>query len=140
VRQNIAVMEKKLPPKLDREILKQLGTEQLVEIIIDQGKSIEKLTNRVVELEKEIEKLKVSRHLETITSSKPPSGDILKETENKQEEKPEENQTRKRKSGGQPGHRGKRRKVFGGVDRIYLRWWDSKCVYGEVRGNSLANQ
>jgi transposase len=44
-----------------------LAIEQLVEIIIDQGKSIEKLTNRVVELEKEIEKLKVSRHLETIT-------------------------------------------------------------------------
>jgi transposase len=60
-------MEKNLPPKRDREILKQLATEQLVEIIIDQGESIEKLTNRVVELEKEIEKLKVSRDLETIT-------------------------------------------------------------------------
>ncbi|WP_187289568.1 hypothetical protein [Trichormus azollae] len=48
-------------------------------------------------------------------------GDILKETENKQEDKPEENQTRNRKPGGQPGHRGKRRKVFGGVDRIDLR-------------------
>jgi hypothetical protein len=35
VRQNIAVMEKRLPPKLDREILKQLATEELVEIIID---------------------------------------------------------------------------------------------------------
>jgi transposase len=67
VRQNIAVMEKKLGPKLDRDILKQLGTEQLVEIIIHQGKSIDNLTNKVVELEKEIEKLKVSRHLETIT-------------------------------------------------------------------------
>jgi hypothetical protein len=32
---------------LHREILKQLGTEELVEIIIDQGKSIENLTNRV---------------------------------------------------------------------------------------------
>jgi transposase len=48
-------------------------------------------------------------------------GEILKKTENKQEEKPEENQTGKRKPGGQPGHRGKRRKVFGGVDRIHLR-------------------
>jgi transposase len=67
VRQNIAVMEKKLGPKLDREILKQLGTEQLVGVIIDQGKSIENLINRVVELEKEIEKLKVSGDLETIT-------------------------------------------------------------------------
>ncbi|WP_049790961.1 hypothetical protein [Trichormus azollae] len=85
------------------------------------GKSIENLTNKVVELEKEIEKLKVSRDLETIRLSKAPLGDILKETENKQEEKPEENQTRKRKPGGQQGHRGKRRKVFGGVDRIDLR-------------------
>jgi transposase len=67
VRQNIALMEKKLPPKLDRDILKQLAIEELVETIIDQGKSIENLTNRVVELEKEIEKLKVSRDLETIT-------------------------------------------------------------------------
>ena len=76
-------MEKKLPPKLDREILKQLAIEQLVEVIIDQGKSIENLRNRVVELEKEIEKLKVSRDLETITLSKPPWPDILKKTENK---------------------------------------------------------
>jgi transposase len=60
-------MEKKLPPKLDREILKQLLCSQLVGIIIDQGKSIENLTNRVVELEEEIDKLKVSRDLETIT-------------------------------------------------------------------------
>jgi transposase len=52
VRQNIVVMEKKLGPKLDREILKDLGTEELVEIIIDQEKTIEKLTNRVVQLEK----------------------------------------------------------------------------------------
>ena len=52
-------MEKNLPRKLDREILKQLATEQLVEVIIEEGKSIEKLTKRVVELEEEIEKLKV---------------------------------------------------------------------------------
>jgi hypothetical protein len=36
-----------LPPKLDREILKQLATEQLVEMIIEEGNSIEKLTNRI---------------------------------------------------------------------------------------------
>jgi transposase len=47
-------------------------------------------------------------------------GDILKKTENKQEDKPEENQTRKRKLGGQLGHRGKRRKVFGRIHRINL--------------------
>jgi transposase len=100
-------MEKNLPRTLDTEILKQLATEQVVEIIIEEGKSIEKLTNRVVELEKEIEKLKVSRDLDSIRLWKAPSGDILKKTENKQQETPEENQTPKRKPEGQGGHRGK---------------------------------
>ena len=113
-------MGKNLPPKLDREILKQLATEQLVEIIIEEGKSIERLTNRVVELEKEIEKLKVSRDLDSIRLWKPPSGNILKKTENKQQEKPEQNQTQKRKPGGEGGHRGKTRKGFGGVDRFEI--------------------
>jgi hypothetical protein len=45
-------MEKNLPRKLNRDILKQLVTEQVVEMIIEEGKSIEMLTNRVVELEK----------------------------------------------------------------------------------------
>jgi transposase len=53
-------------------------------MIIEEGKSIEKLTNRVVELEKEIEKLKVSRDLDSMRLSKAPLGDILKETEKKQ--------------------------------------------------------
>ena len=70
-------MEKNLPPKLDSETLKQLATFQLVGIIMEQGKTIEKLTSRVVEQQK-IEKLKVSRDLDSTTSSKPPSGDILK--------------------------------------------------------------
>jgi transposase len=82
-------MEKNLPRKLNTEILKELATEQLVEIIIEEGKSIEKLTNRVVELEEEIEKLKVSRDLHRIRLWKAPSGDILKKTENKQQQKPE---------------------------------------------------
>jgi transposase len=113
-------MEKNLPRKLDTEILKQLATEQVVEIIIEEGKSIEKLTNRVVELEKEIEKLKVSRDLDTIRLWKPPLGDIVKKSENKQQQKPEENQTPKRKLGGQAGHRGKTRRGFGGVDRFEI--------------------
>ncbi|MEO3705213.1 hypothetical protein AAFM79_10640 [Trichormus azollae HNT15244] len=64
-------------------------------MIIEEGKSIEKLTNRVVELEKEIEKLKVSRDLDRIKLWKAVLGDILKKTDNKQQEKPEENQTPK---------------------------------------------
>jgi transposase len=82
-------MEKNLPPKLETEILKQLATEQVVEMIIEEGKTIEKLTNRVVELEKEIEKLKVSRDLDSIRLWKAASGNILKKTENKQQDKPE---------------------------------------------------
>ena len=113
-------MEKNLRPKLDREIFKQLATEQLVEIIIEEGKSIEKLTNRVVELEEEIERLKVNRDLDSIRLWKPPSGNILKKTENKQQEKPEEKQTPKRKAGAQAGYRGKTRKEFGGVDRFEI--------------------
>jgi transposase len=113
-------METNLPRKLERDILKQLATEQLVEMIIEEGKSIEKLTNKVVELEKEIEKLKVSRDLDSIRLWKAPSGDILKKSENKQQEKPEENQTPKRKPGGQAGHRGKTRRGFGGVDRFEI--------------------
>jgi transposase len=84
-------------------------------MIIEEGKSIEKLTNRVVELEKEIEKLKVNRDLDSIRLWKAPSGDILKKTENKQQQKPEENQTLKRKPRGQAGHRGQMRRGFGGV-------------------------
>ena len=97
-----------------------MATEQLVETIIEQEKSIEKLTNRVVELETEIEKLKVSRDLDSITLWKPLSGNILKKTENKQQEKPEENHTLKRKPGAQAGHRGKTRRGFGGVDRFEI--------------------
>jgi transposase len=78
-------MERNLPRKLDTEILKQLATEELVEIIIEEGNSIEKLTNRVVE----IEKLKVSRDLDGIRLWKAASGNILKKTENKQQDKPE---------------------------------------------------
>ena len=96
-------MQKDLLPKLDSETLKQLATEQLVEIIIEQGKTIEKLTSRLIELEQEVEKLKFSRDLDSTTSSKPPSGDLLKKTENKLEEQSQQNETAKRKPGGQPG-------------------------------------
>jgi transposase len=117
-------MEKNLPPKLDRESLRQLTTEQLVEMVMEQALAIEALKSRVIELESVIEKLKVSRDLDSTTSSKPPSGDILKKTENKQAL----SETLKRKPGGQPGHQGKTRKGFGRVDRFeILRPQMCKC-------------
>ena len=113
-------MEKALPQKLDRETLKQLPLEQLVDMIIEQAIAIQELNKRIVELEQEVQKLKVSRDLDSQTSSKPPSGDLLKKSEKKQEDNQEERETRKRKPGGQPGHRGKTRQGFGRVDRVKI--------------------
>jgi transposase len=127
-------MEKDLPSKLDSETLRQLSIEQLVEIIIEQAKGIEQLKTRVIELEQEIEKLKVSRDLDSTTSSKPPSGDILKKTENKLEE----SETPKRKPGGQPGHSGKTRKGFSRVDRFeILRPQVCSCGHKEFHAKPI---
>lgn len=121
-------MGKNLLLKLERETLLQLAPSQLVDIIVEQAIAIEKLNSRILELEEKVEKLKVSRDLDSSTSSKPPSGDILKKTENKQQDKPEESEAPKRKPGGQPGHQGKTRSGFGRVDRYeILRPED--CVY-----------
>ncbi len=54
-------MEKDLPRKLDRETLLQLPPEQLVDRIIEQAPATEKLNKRILELEQEVQKLKVSR-------------------------------------------------------------------------------
>src|SRR6476620_6457606 len=114
-------MKKNLPPKLNSEILKQLATEKLVEMIVEQATAIEQLKSRVIELEQEIEKLKISRDLDSTTSSKPPSSDLLKKSEKKLEaQTEEERETPKRKPGGQPGHPGKTRKGFGRADRLEI--------------------
>jgi transposase len=113
-------MKKNLPPKLNSEILKQLATEKLVEMIVEQARAIEHLKSRVIELEQEIEKLKISRDLDSTTSSKPPSSDLLKKSEKKLEAQTEFRETPKRKPGGQPGHPGKTRKGFGRVDRFEI--------------------
>jgi len=110
-------MKKEPPLKLDSEILNQLAPSQMVEIIIEQAKAIEQLKSRVVELEKKIQELKVSRDLDSIISSKPLSANLLKKTENHPVAQPSDRQTPKRKPGGQPGHPGKTRKGFSRVDR-----------------------
>ncbi len=84
---------KNLPLELDREILMQLAPEQLVEIIVEQAIATMKLNERILELEKEVQKLKVNRDLDSKISSKPPSGDILKKSENKQDVGDEESGT-----------------------------------------------
>ena len=122
-------MNQNLPQDLDRESLNQLSKEELVEIIIEQSKVIRELQKIIVELQQEIERLKVSRDLDSSNSSKPPSGDIHKRSENKKAlPQEEESNQPKKKPGGQPGHQGKTRKGFGRVDRYeILRPTD--CVY-----------
>ncbi|RCJ14468.1 transposase [Nostoc sp. ATCC 43529] len=121
-------MNHNLPQKLDRESLNQLSKEQLVEIIIEQSKVIRELQEIIVELQQEIQRLKVSRDLDSSNSSKPPSGDIHKKSENKKASSQEESSQPNKKPGGQPGHQGKTRKGFGRVDRYeILRPED--CIY-----------
>jgi transposase len=113
-------MQKDLPQRLDDQSLKKLAPEQLVKIIIEQARTIEKLNKTIVELEQQIEKLKVSRDKDSKISSQPPSADILKKSEKKQEVADEEGNTTKRKPGGQLGHPGKTRKGFDRVDKLEI--------------------
>ena len=105
-------MNQSLPQELDRESLNQLSKEQLVEIIIEQSKAIGELQKIIIELQQEIERLKVSRDLDSSNSSKPPSGDIHKKSENKKAAPQEESNHPKIKPGGQPGHTGTNQNSF----------------------------
>ncbi len=81
------------PQCQNKEQLSQLSTKELVEIILAQQEIIEGLYQ-------EIEKLKISRDLDSKVSSKPPSSDLLKKPE-KKTDSPEKEGTRKnRKPGG----------------------------------------
>ncbi|MGK7930128.1 MAG: IS66 family transposase [Microcystaceae cyanobacterium] len=106
--------EIKLGSLLNRDELNQLSKEELVDIVLTQQE-------RLKQLEQEIEKLKLSRDLDSKTSSKPPSTDLLKKSEKpKPTESDEERNGKKRKPGGQPGHKGKTRKGFAKIDRIEI--------------------
>lgn len=121
-------MNQSLPEDLDPESLNQLPKEKLVEIIIEQSRVISELQKTILELQQEIERLKVSRDLDSSNSSKPPSGDILKKSETKKALPQEESNHPKRKPGGQPGHQGKTRQGFGRIDRYeILRPLDCVC-------------
>lgn len=108
------------PQQVDIESLSQWSKEELVEIVIEQGNVIVTLQKTIIELQQEIERLKISRDLDSKNSSKPPSGDILKKSEKKIEDIKQDPNTPKRKPGGQLGHQGKTRKGFGRVDRFEI--------------------
>ncbi len=87
-----------------------MSTKELVEIILAQQEIIAKLFQQV-------EKLTLSRDLDSKISSKPPSSDLLKKPEKKTKSSETEGTSQKRKPGGQLGHTGKTRKGFGRIDR-----------------------
>jgi transposase len=122
-----------ISPLFQAEDLYQLPTEKLVEIIWAQQ-------SQILQLTQEIEKLKVSLNLNSQTSSKPPSTDLLKKSEKEKEATPEEKKKRKRKPGGQPGHQGKTRKGFGRVDRYEILKPESCPNCGSQEGKGKAVQ
>jgi transposase len=86
------------------EELLLLSKEQLVEIIL--------------RLETRIAKLEMRLGIDSTTSSKPPSTDLLTKSEHPQSSSPEE--PPKRKPGGQLGHKGFTRKGFAKPDHFAL--------------------
>ncbi|MGF1496517.1 MAG: IS66 family transposase, partial [Elainellaceae cyanobacterium] len=103
-------------PCPERSALEQTPHSVLVEIVLQQQQVIEGFTQ-------EVERLKAIVERDSRTSSKPPSSDLLRRSEKKEETAVEDESqgdaspTGKRKRGGQAGHEGKTRKGFGRVDR-----------------------
>ena len=71
-------------------------------------------------LQKKIARLEESLNLDSKISSKPPSTDLIKKSEQKKLQLDADRATTKRTPGGQPGHEGKTRKGFGRFDRIEI--------------------
>lgn len=94
----------------NKEQLNQLSIQELVDIVLTQQEIIKSLNQ-------EIEKLKISKNLDSKISSKPPSSDLLKKPEKKTDSPQQKGTRKKRNPGGQLGHQGKTRKGFGRVDR-----------------------
>ena len=99
-------MSKQVPHQASDDDLYQLSQEELGEI--------------VKALQAEIGRLKEIINLDSKTSSKPPSQDIIKKSKKKQSTQYSSLDEPRRKPGGQPGHPGKTRKGFGRVDRIEI--------------------
>ena len=99
-------MSKKVPPQHSDDDNYQLSKEELVEII--------------KALQTEIVRLKEILTLDSKTSSKPASQDIIKKSEKQKSTSDTDEKEPDIKPGGQPGHEGKTRKRFGRVDTIEI--------------------
>jgi transposase len=125
------MMNKDLPPELERERLNELPKEELVEMIIQQVIVNRELLSSIQELKQEIEKLCVIADLDSKTSSKPPSTDLLKKSEKNKPETESFAPRPKRAPAGQPGHKGKTRKGFDRVAR-YEILRPQRCCCGQA--------
>lgn len=117
---SITNMNQSQPEELDRESLSQLPKEELVEMLIQQAQVNRKLLESIQELKQEIEKLRVIANLDSKTSSKPPSTDLLKKSEKNKSKTESLTDSPKRSPGGQVGHKGKTHKGFDRVDRYEI--------------------
>jgi transposase len=93
--------------------LNQLSKEELVQLVVEARQKIK-------ELEERLTQLTISLNLDSKTSSKPPSTDLLKKSEKPKPTRESEELKPKRKPGGQPGHQGSTRKGFNRIDRVSI--------------------
>ena len=90
----------------EREQLRQLDKEQLIDIILELREMVKRLTARIEFLEGQLAK-------HSGNSSKPPSSDGLKKPSPKSQR-----ETGKRQSGGQPGHKGETLEAVAQPDEV----------------------
>ena len=102
-------MMKEVPEQPDPKSLSQLSKEELVSVIIEQASLSREQQLFIEQLRQDIERLKVSRDLDSKTSSKPPASDLLKKPEKKKPQLETDADSPQRNPGGQPGHPGKTR-------------------------------
>jgi transposase len=123
----------KEPEAMGRDNLERRPAGELVEIILKQQEMIQRLFE-------EVERLRQIINGDSRTSSKPPSGDLIKRSEKEKPVEPEkEGEEKRRKAGGQPGHEGRTRKGFGRVDRteFLIPGRCGVCGSGEFEGEVL---
>ena len=104
----------RIPATKNREQLNQKSNEKLVDLVLRQQEVIQQLQATIEQLSEEVERLKNKETSDSRCSSKPPSSDIHKRSEQPPSTKPQQG---KRRTGAQPGHAGKTRQGFGRIDR-----------------------
>jgi hypothetical protein len=89
----------------------QLTRGELIQIILDQQKSIRELSQTIMDLRKEIEELKHPVRKDSTNSSIPTSKELIPRTRSQR-------QKSEKKPGGQPGHQGHKRDRHAAPDKI----------------------